>query len=187
MTNTDIRSGDRRRTRRRNWLVGSVAAVVVVGGASIAVARAFSGASSDSTFVRTSETNSMGMPVIETTGSSTGTASVAGITATPSAWALGRVPLDVAVRPMWTLQNTGTDVVTIGEPHVQVNQGCCPGPFTVSTTNALAPGAAADLTFELSMHPGMDGAHDMTVHVPLQHADGSTDTLTLSVTGDFRN
>jgi hypothetical protein len=35
------------------------------------------------------------------------------------------------------------------------------------------------------MHPGMDGAHDMTVHVPVQHADGSTDTLTLGVLGNF--
>ena len=37
------------------------------------------------------------------------------------------------------------------------------------------------------MHPGMDGAHDMTLHVPVQYADGSTSTLDLAVTGDFRN
>jgi hypothetical protein len=31
-----------------------------------------------------------------------------GVTATPSLWALGRVPLNVAVRPDWQLENTGT-------------------------------------------------------------------------------
>ncbi len=187
MTNTHIRSGDRRRTRRRNWLVGTVATIAIVGGASVAIARALSDTSSKGAYVQTGESNSMGMQVIETPGSSTGTASATGITATPSAWALGRVPLDVAVRPTWTMMNTGTDSVTIGEPHVQINQGCYPGPFTVSSASTLAPGAEAVLTFELSMHPGMDGAHDMTVHVPVQHPDGSIDTLTLSITGDFRN
>ena len=33
----------------------------------------------------------------------------------------------------------------------------------------------------------MDGTHDMTLHVPVQYADGSTSTLDLAVTGDFRN
>ncbi len=48
-----------------------------------------------------------------------------------------------------------------------------------------APDAA--LTFELSMHPGMDGPHDMTIHVPVQYTDGTNSVLDLAVTGDFRD
>lgn len=52
---------------------------------------------------------------------------------------------------------------------------------------ALQPDQSTELTFELSMHPGMDGAHDMTIHVPVQYADGSSSVLDLAVTGDFRD
>lgn len=48
-----------------------------------------------------------------------------------------------------------------------------------------APDAA--LTFELSMHPGMDGPHDMALDVPVTHANGTTDTLDVTVTGNFGN
>ncbi|WP_370325127.1 hypothetical protein, partial [Euzebya sp.] len=61
---------------------------------------------------------------------------------------------------------------------------CCPGPLTLDTT-ALAPGETTTLTFELSMHPGMDGPHDLAVHVPITTADG-TEQLTVDVVGDFR-
>ena len=37
------------------------------------------------------------------------------------------------------------------------------------------------------MHPGMDGTHDMTLHVPVQHADGTNSTMNLAVTGDLRD
>ena len=37
------------------------------------------------------------------------------------------------------------------------------------------------------MHPGMDGAHDMTIHVPVEYTDGSNSILDLAVTGDFRD
>jgi hypothetical protein len=85
------------------------------------------------------------------------------------------------------LRNTGADAITIGEPNVQINQGCCPGAFTFDGPSTLDPGADTNLSFELSMHPGMDGPHDMTIHVPVHHADGSTETIDLSVTGDFRD
>lgn len=187
MSNTKIRSTERRRAHHRTWLVATFATVLVLGAAGAAIAINASRGSSGTTYDRTGETNAMGMPVIETPGTPSGTATAAGVTATPSSWALGRVPLNVAVRPTWMLENTGTDTITIGEPHVEINEGCCPGPFTVQGSGTLTPGAAAGLTFELSMHPGMDGMHDMTVHVPVQHADGTTDALALSVTGDFRD
>ena len=49
--------------------------------------------------------------------------------------------------------------------------GLLPGALRLSTTT-LAPGGEATLTFELSMHEGMDGYHDMGVYVPVTGPDG---------------
>ena len=188
MTNTHNRQLERQRGHRRNRLLVGVTAVAIIAAAGFAIART---ASDNSTLTKgsaaTAESNSMGMPIIATPGTGTGTATANGITAQPATWALGQVPLNVAVRPEWVFTNTGDDVITLGDPHVQINQGCCPGLLTYQGSNTLTPGATTALTFELSMHPGMDGAHDMTVHVPVTHADGTTDTLNVTVTGDFRN
>jgi hypothetical protein len=133
----------------------------------------------------TGATNEMGMPVIATPGAASGTVAAGGIEVSGANWSLGRVPLDVAVRPEWTLTNVGRSQVTFGAPHAEVLAGCCPGPFALSAST-LAPGERATLTFELSMHPGMDGWHDMLVHVPVSSDDGD-DVLALGVEGDFRN
>lgn len=187
MSNTQQRSAERRHAHRRTWLVSIASAIAVVGASVTAIALGTSGGSSDTTYRRTGEINAMGMPVLETPGTSSGTVTAGSATATPSSWALGRVPLDVAVRPTWLLRNTGTSAIVIGEPHAQVNQGCCPGAFTLDGPSTLDPGGDASLSFELSMHPGMDGPHDISIHVPVQHGDGTTETVNLNVTGDFRN
>ncbi len=187
MSNTQHRTEERRHAHHRTWLLTAAAAIALVGASVGVIAAATSGGTSASgtTFKRTGEINTMGMPVLETPGTSIGTVTADRITATPSTWALGRVPLNVAVRPTWLLHNTGTDAITIGEPHVQINRGCCPGAFTVQGPSTLNPGVDTKLSFELSMHPGMDGPHDMTIHVPVHHADGSTGTINLSVLGNF--
>lgn len=185
MTNTATRRAERRRAHRNRWILGigtlsSVAAISVF-------AFTIGGSSADTVAPRTGETNSMGMPVIVTPGAGSGVAEADGLRATPSLWALGRVPLNVAVRPNWSFENTGTQAVTLGTPQVQINEGCCPGALTYTGPTTLQPGQSTELTFELSMHPGMDGAHDMTLHVPVQYADGVTSVLDLAVTGDFRD
>jgi hypothetical protein len=188
MTNTHNRQLERQRGRRRNSLLVAVTVLAVIGFAGFAIARTASGGSTPTDAAEaTQATNNMGMPIIATPGTPTGTATANRITARPATWALGQVPLNVAVRPSWTFTNTGNDTVTLGDPHVQINQGCCPGALTYQGSNTLTPGATTALTFELSMHPGMDGAHDMTLHVPVTHADGTTNTLNLTVTGDFHN
>jgi hypothetical protein len=188
MTNSHNRQLERQRGQRRNTLLAAVAAVAIIALAGFAITRTASGSSTTTNDAAvTGETNSMGMSVIATPGTAIGTATAKGITAEPATWALGQVPLDVAVRPNWTFTNTGNDTITLGEPHVQINQGCCPGALTYQGSSTLTPGATNALTFELSMHPGMDGAHDMTLHVPVTHADGTTDTLAVNVTGNFHN
>jgi hypothetical protein len=138
-----------------------------------------------SELARTGEVNAMGLPVVETPGYTSGVAQVAGVTVQGANWAMGQVPLDVAVRPFWTLTNTGTSAVTLGDPKAEVREGCCPGAFDMGSS-ALAPGESTMLTFELSMHEGMDGWHDMGVYVPVEGSDGQQ-FLELNVTGDFRN
>jgi hypothetical protein len=188
MTNTDNRQLERQRGHRRNTLLASVTAIALITVAGFAIARTASGSSTTTNeATATGATNNMGMPIIATPGVATGIATVNGISAQPANWALGQVPLNVAVRPNWTFTNTGNDTITLGDPHVQINQGCCPGSLTYQGTSTLTPGATTALTFELSMHPGMDGPHDMTLHVPVAHADGTTDTLNVTVTGDFHN
>ena len=188
MTNTTTRANEHWHTHRRNQILVGLAAVVFLGASAAAIAVVASGGTPAAAgIVRTGEMNSMGMPVIETPGTSTGTATAAAITAAPASWALGTVPLNMAVRPTWTIRNTGSDVVTIGEPHAQINRGCCPGAFTFAGPTTLQPGGQTSFNFELSMHPGMDGPHDITVHVPLAHADGTTDTVQLAVLGNFHD
>lgn len=132
----------------------------------------------------TGQVNAMGMPVVRTPGTVSGTTSAGGVEVVGADWQMGRVPLNVAVRPAWTLRNTSSVVVTLGEPKSEVRKGCCPGPFTLGA-RTLGPGESTELTFELSMHEGMDGPHDLGVHVPVQGPAGP-DHLTLSVAGDFR-
>lgn len=185
MTNTAGRRAERQRAHRTHWILGIGTLTVV---AAITVFALTSGGSSAGTeATRTGETNSMGMPIIATPGAGSGVAEGDGVTATPSLWALGRVPLNVAVQPNWQLQNTGTQAFALGTPHVQINEGCCPGALTYTGPTTLQPDQSTELTFELSMHPGMDGAHDMTLHVPVKYADGSNSNLDLAVTGDFRD
>jgi hypothetical protein len=133
----------------------------------------------------TGEVNEMGLPVVTAPGSVSGTAAAGGVEVTGAVWEMGRVPLEVAVRPSWTLVNTSALPVSLGEPHPEVRAGCCPGPFTFGTRE-LAPGESTTLTFELAMHAGMDGWHDIAVHVPVVSEAGTEDVLGLAVTGDFR-
>lgn len=176
----------RRTAGRRPVLVAGAVGLALA--AAVAAAALTGAGSSDRAggLQRTGEVNAMGMPVVETPGAGTGSAEAAGIVVDDASWALGQVPLNVAVRPTWTLRNTSDHTVTLGEPHPEVRAGCCPGPATLGS-RTLAPGATTTLTFELSMHPGMDGPHDLGLHVPVDDGSGAGDVLTLAVTGDFRS
>jgi hypothetical protein len=188
---------DRRKTRqmrrakaRKGNGIGSAIAfggLVVVAALAVAILAASSdedAADRTQAVVRTNEVNEMGMPVVLTPGTAEGTASAGGVQVSGAAWRMGTVPLLVAVRPTWTLVNSSDIAVSLGRPHPEVRSGCCPGPLTLGSRE-LAPHESTTLTFELAMHPGMDGWHDIAVHVPVSNAHGE-DLLTLVVTGDFR-
>lgn len=171
-----------RRARRKAALIGSVAAVGLAIAIGFAVAAEVN-KDDDSSHAYTGELSSMNLPIIETPGTGSGAAEAAGVVVSESSWALGHVPLDTAVVPTWVLRNDGTETVTLGEPHPEVREGCCPGPTTLSR-QTLSPGEEATLGFELSMHAGMDGWHDIAVHVPVSAGD-SDEAIELVVTGDF--
>lgn len=176
--------------RRRPTLAIGLGIVAIVGLVAIVTASALGGSSAPEgaerirTFVKTGSMNEMGMPVIETPGGASGMARAAGAEVDGATWQMGNVPLLVAVRPSWTIVNTSSQPLFLGEPHPDVREGCCPGPFTLGE-HRLAPGASTLLTFELSMHPGMDGWHDIFVHVPVRSSNADR-VLSLRVTGDFR-
>lgn len=179
------RDDARRTTRRRAILTGTLIlafAIALAVGLSLGEPAAEVGVGPPTP---PPELNDMGMPVIPTPGSTHGTSRAGGVEVAGASWDMGEVPLNVAVRPSWTLVNTGTSTVTLGDPHPEVIEGCCPGPLAIGT-DSLAPGESTTVTFELSMHPGMDGWHDLRVHVPVS-GDDTTEQLTLSVAGDFRS
>lgn len=180
----------RARNRRRHTRVAVVVTGVVVVGITVGLGVGLGGTSggtgsddSSGPLAPTGETNDMGMPVVSTPGSASGTAAAGGLEVVGADWDLGQVPIDVAVRPTWALRNTTGATVTVGEPRAEVREGCCPGPLTVDDPT-LAPGESTTLTFELAMHEGMDGPHDLGVYVPVG-GEGEPAELALSVVGDF--
>jgi hypothetical protein len=182
-SNRSARRPARRRTSSLAWLwvPGAIALVVVAGIVVSAIGdRRAEPSGEGRDLVPTGEMNAMGLPVVATPGASKGIAEAGSVQVDGAQWRMGHVPLDVAVRPSWTLVNIGDRSVTLGEPHAEVRAGCCPGDLVIGARE-LAPGERTTLTFELAMHEGMDGWHDMIIHVPV-----GSETLTLGVTGDFR-
>lgn len=165
-------------------VLGGIAVAVVIG-ATIVAASSDDGFVGAQAIVRANQVNEMGMPVVLTPGGAFGVASAGGVEVSGATWRMGTVPLLVAVRPTWTLVNSSDTTVSLGEPHPEVRAGCCPGPLALGT-RVLGPHESTTLTFELAMHPGMDGWHDIAVHVPVMSNAGGDDVLTLVVTGDFR-
>jgi hypothetical protein len=175
------RPARRRHSSRAWWSVpGAIALVVIAGIALSATGDPTAEPSDGRDLVATGGVNAMGLPVFATPGTAEGVAEAGSVQVDGAQRMMGRVPLDVAVLPSWTLVNVGDMPVTLGEPHADVRAGCCPGDLVLGAHD-LAPGEQTTLTFELAMHAGMDGWHDMVIHVPV-----GSETLMLGVTGDFR-
>lgn len=183
----------RRASTRRRWTIAAAATAAAVVGVGALVAgqasepsqAAPTPASEINAPNSSGEVNAMGMPVLETPGTGADPKASGNVEVDYGLWQLGTVPLNTAIRPQWQLRNTGEEPVVIGEPRPEIREGCCPGPIELST-QTIPPGGVATLTFEPSMHPGMDGWHDIAIHVPLT-SGADENILTLEVTGDFRD
>lgn len=161
---------------RTMMLVGSV---VLLGGLVAAISISEAAGQAAIREQKTGRTGPMGGPVLNVPMERTGVSTAAGVEVTGAEIAMGDVRLDVTVEPSWTLVNTTSNAVSIGEPHASVVEGCCPGPLTIDA-RILQPGESAVLSFPLQMHHGMDGPHRFRIHVPVGDA-----VLELGVTGDF--
>ncbi len=77
----------------------------------------------------------------------------------------GDVKNNTPVHTSFQVRNVGDQTLLIfGEPHIEVVEGCCPPRARISSQR-LAPGEVATVSFSFSMHEGMDGAHDFRVHL----------------------
>jgi len=69
------------------------------------------------------------------------------------------------VETIFHVTNVGDqDLIILGEPLVEVVEGCCP-PQTTLSQKVLAPGEEATVNMRFSMHDGMDGQHEFRVNV----------------------
>ena len=77
----------------------------------------------------------------------------------------GTVPDLSQINTTFHVKNVGDQqLFIIGEPQVEVVQGCCP-PQTSLSQKFLNPGEEATVSMSFMMHPGMDGQHEFRVHV----------------------
>ena len=68
------------------------------------------------------------------------------------------------VTSSFEIQNVGDKTLLIlGDP-VRVHEGCCP-PQAVISSKRLLPGEIATVSMHYTMHPGMDGPHDLRIHL----------------------
>ena len=77
----------------------------------------------------------------------------------------GDVHYNVPITTSFQVKNVGDDTLFfLGEPQIQVVQGCCP-PRVAISDREIDPGEEAAVSFTFSMHEGMDGPHHFVVHV----------------------
>lgn len=76
----------------------------------------------------------------------------------------GDLVVNIPVTSTFEIQNVGDETLFIlGEP-VRVHEGCCP-PQAIISTKRLRPGEIATVSMTYTMHPGMDGPHDLRIHL----------------------
>ncbi len=77
----------------------------------------------------------------------------------------GVVKNNTMIETVVRVRNVGDQALyLLGDPHVEVREGCCPPQARVST-KTLFPGDEALVQLSFSMHEGMDGPHDFRLHI----------------------
>lgn len=89
----------------------------------------------------------------------------------------GDVHYGKTVESVFKFRNEGDEqLIILGEPHVQVVEGCCP-PRAIVSDSVIEPGEEATITLRYSMSEGMGGEHLFNVHVRTNDPDASETTL----------
>ncbi len=76
----------------------------------------------------------------------------------------GDLIVNRTVASSFEIQNVGDQTLVVLSPWVVVHEGCCPPQATISNQK-LHPGEIATVSMQYMMHPGMDGPHDLRIHV----------------------
>lgn len=76
----------------------------------------------------------------------------------------GDLIVNRTVTSSFEIQNVGDKTLVVLSPWVVVHEGCCPPQANISNQK-LHPGEIATVSMQYMMHPGMDGPHDLRIHL----------------------
>jgi hypothetical protein len=178
-TSPSQRTRSRTRPKRASGalpLVGLVVAIIGLAGAAIGIAALDRPQGRNGGPGSEAET-AVAMPIMNIPQT------VAGVRVIEPAVDRGPLPLNQTVSQSYELMNTGNDTVRLGQPTIEVLDGCCP-PEPTLDRQVLQPGQTATVSMSMQMHPGMDGPHLFHLAVPVGDQD-ATDALHLYFKGDF--
>lgn len=77
----------------------------------------------------------------------------------------GDVRMEETVKSIFLVRNTGDQpLIILGEPRVELVQGCCP-PRAIVSAMTVQPGQQSEISLTYTMHDMMGGPHEFRVHV----------------------
>lgn len=76
----------------------------------------------------------------------------------------GDLVVNRSVTSSFEIQNVGDETLIVLTPWVEVHEGCCP-PQAEIGNKQLRPGEITTVSMTYMMHPGMDGPHDLRIHL----------------------
>ena len=83
------------------------------------------------------------------------------------------------INTVYTVRNVGDEpLLILGEPRVEVVEGCCP-PRAVVSSMVIDPGHEGRISMSYSMHEGMGGPHEFRVHLKTNDPVEPTKYLTI--------
>ncbi|MBK8023506.1 MAG: DUF1573 domain-containing protein [Chloroflexi bacterium] len=91
----------------------------------------------------------------------------------------GDLKMEAYAESVFRIRNTGDQALRIlGEPRVELVQGCCP-PRAIVSQMTLQPGEETTITLRFTMHEMMGGPHEFRVHVLTNDPDQGEIPLTI--------
>ncbi|MBZ0296735.1 MAG: DUF1573 domain-containing protein [Anaerolineae bacterium] len=94
----------------------------------------------------------------------------------------GNLIVNRNVTSSFEIQNVGDETLVIVTPWVEVHEGCCP-PQAEIGNKQLRPGEITTVSMTYMMHPGMDGPHDLRIH--LRSTDPSNPEIELTALSNW--